>query len=83
MVDVAVEYYSQKYGNDVKSAFIHAVRELGELARAVERDQRELAAHEITEIAALMKFLAVRYDFDLEEKVASLYTKKLEKLEGS
>ncbi len=83
MIDTAVEYYDRKYGNDLKGAFIHTVRELGELARAMERDQSELAAHEITEIAALMKFLAVRYDFDLEEKMASLYTKKLEKLEGS
>lgn len=49
----------------------------------MERDQSELAAHEIAEIAALMKFLAVRYDFNLEEKMASLYAKKLEKLEGS
>ncbi len=83
MIDAAVQYYDRKYGNDLKGAFIHTVRELGELARAVERDQSELAAHEITEIAALMKFLAVRYDFDLEEKMASLYAKKLEKLEGS
>ncbi|MEE9601522.1 MAG: hypothetical protein V3W22_07490 [Thermoplasmata archaeon] len=83
MIDAAVEYYDRKYGNDLKGAFIQTVRELGELARAVERDQSELAAHEITEIAALMKFLAVRYDFDLEEKMASLYAKKLEKLEGS
>ncbi len=83
MIDAAVEYYDRKYGNDLKGAFIHTVRELGELARAVERDQSELAAHEITEIAELMKFLAVRYDFDLEEKMASPYAKKLEKLEGS
>lgn len=83
MQDVAVEYYRRKFGQDVKGAFIHTVRELGELARAVEREQNELAAHEITELAALMRFLARHYGFDLDTSVADLYAKKLQKLEGS
>lgn len=82
MADVAVEYYEAKYGDDIQRAFVHVVRELGELARAVEREQPDLAKHEITELAALMRYLAVRYDFSLEESVASLYGKKLEKLKG-
>ncbi len=82
MSDVAVDYYGHKFGEDIRGAFIHAARELGELARAVERDQRELAIHEITELAALMRYFAARYEFDLEASVADLYTKKLRKLQG-
>lgn len=81
MADVAVEYYQRKYGDDLRGAFIHIVREVGELARAVEREQPELAAHEITEVAALMRFLATHYGFDLDAHVEELYAKKLEKLE--
>lgn len=82
MADAAVEYYGRKYGEDVQGAFVHIVRELGELARALERDQPDLAVHEITEIAALMRYLAARYDFDLAESIDALYTKKLAKLEA-
>lgn len=83
MTDVAVEYYTHKFGGQVQAAFVHLVREVGELARAVERDQRELAIHEITEIAALIRYLADRYDFDLADQVVSLYTKKLAKVRGA
>lgn len=82
MTDAAIDYYGRKYGDDVRGAFIHTVRELGELARAVERGQRELAIHEITELAALMRYLAAHYGFDLEANVTDLYSKKLRKLEG-
>lgn len=83
MSDVAVEYYGRKYGEDVRGAFVHTVRELGELARALEQDQRDLAVIEITEIAALMHYLASRYDIDLEENIESLYARKLAKLRGA
>ncbi len=83
MSDAAVDYYRRKFGDDLEAAFIHVVREVGELARAVEREQKELAAHEITELAALMRFLASHYGFDLEGSVADLYNKKLQKMEGA
>ncbi len=82
MVVEAVEYYRRIFGENVQGAFVHVVRELGELARAVERDQGELAIHEITEIAALMGFLASLYGFDLEAGISDLYSKKLRKLES-
>lgn len=82
-MSVAVEYYRRVFGDDLKGAFVHVVRELGELARAVERDQKELAVHEVTELAALMAFLASLYEFDLEASVDDLYSKKLRKLESS
>ncbi len=49
----------------------------------LERDQPDLAVMEITEIAALMDFLASRSRFDLAEKVTELCTKKVEKLAGT
>lgn len=82
-MDVELEYYNRKYGDDRKTAFVHLVYELGELARALEQDQPEIATHEITEIAAITRFLAHTYDFKLEEGVENLYTRKLAKLKAS
>jgi hypothetical protein len=82
MTDAALEYYSIKYGGDVQAAFVHTVAELGDLARAIERDKAEMAVVEITEIAALMRHLASVYDFDLENSMAEIYGRKLTKLRG-
>ncbi len=83
MTDSALEYYSIKYGGDVRAAFVHIVAELGDLARAIERDKPEMAAVEITELAALMRHLAAVYDFDLEATITELYGRKLAKLKGA
>ncbi len=83
MTDSALEYYRIKYEGDVRAAFVHTVAELGDLARAIERDQPEKIVIEVTEIAALMHHLAEVYGFNLEESIAEFYDRKLKTLKGS
>ncbi len=82
MSNVAIEYYENKFGNDAMKAFVHLVREIGEIAFAMERNNPEHAKLEITESAALLYFLAKKYGFDLESNMQTLYKKKLETLQA-
>lgn len=83
LTDSALEYYRIKYGGNAQAAFVHVVAELGDLARAIERDKPEMAVVEITELAALMRHLAAVYDFDLEISMAEIYGRKLSKLKSA
>lgn len=76
----AIEYYRKKFGEDKSSAFIHLVREIGEIAFAIEKDNNEHAKIEITESAALLYYLATKYNLDLDANMKAVYTKKLEML---
>lgn len=80
---VAIEYYNRKFGDDKVAAFIHLVREIGEIAFALERNNMEHAKLEITESAALLFYLASKYGLDLDANIESVYTKKLEMLKTS
>ncbi len=83
MSSIAIEYYNMKFGDDKSAAFIHLVREIGEIAFAMEKDNQEHAKLELTESIALLYYLASKYEFDLEENIESTYTKKLEMLKKS
>lgn len=83
MSNTAVEYYNRKYGDDKSGAFIHLVREIGEIAFAMEKNNVEHARMEITESAALLYFLASKYGFDLDTGMETLYYKKLTALKQS
>lgn len=78
MSSIAVEYYNRKFGEDRSAAFIHLVREIGEIAFAMEKNNVEHAKMEITESAALLHYLATKYDLDLEANIKAVYSKKLE-----
>jgi NTP pyrophosphatase (non-canonical NTP hydrolase) len=80
---VAIEYYNRKFGDDKTAAFIHLVREIGEIAFALERNNMEHAKLELTESAALIYYLASKYGLDLDANIESVYTKKLEMLKKS
>jgi NTP pyrophosphatase (non-canonical NTP hydrolase) len=80
MSSIAIEYYNRKFGDDKAAAFIHLVREIGEIAFAMERSNPEHAKVELTESAALLYYLASKYELDLDENIKSLYTKKLDLL---
>ena len=82
MSSIAIEYYNMKFGDDKSAAFIHLVREIGEIAFAMEKDNHEHAKLELTESTALLYYLASKYEFDLEENIESIYTKKLEMLKN-
>src|SRR5918995_5685628 len=80
---VAVEYYNRKFGDDKAAAFIHLVREIGEIAFALERNNMEHAKLELTESTALIYYLASKYGLDLDANIESVYTKKLDILKKS
>jgi NTP pyrophosphatase (non-canonical NTP hydrolase) len=83
MGSIAVEYYNKKFGEDRSAAFIHLVREIGEIAFAMEKSNTEHAKMEITESAALLYYLASKYNFDLDANMKAVYAKKLEMLKSA
>ena len=83
MSNTAVEYYNRKFGNDKSAAFIHLVREIGEIAFAMEKNNIDHAKMEITESAALLHFLASKFEFDLDTNIETVYYKKLAALKQS
>jgi NTP pyrophosphatase (non-canonical NTP hydrolase) len=82
MSSVAVEYYDRKFGGNTSGAFIHLVREIGEIAFAMEKNNSEHAKLEITESVALLYFLASKYGLDVETNMQTVYSKKLQTLVG-
>jgi NTP pyrophosphatase (non-canonical NTP hydrolase) len=82
MSSIAVEYYSRKFGDNRSAAFIHLVREIGEIAFAMEKNNIEHAKMEITESAALLYYLATKYSLDLDTNMKTVYAKKLEMLKS-
>lgn len=83
MSSIAIEYYDRKFGDDKSAAFIHLVREIGEIAFAIEKNNLEHAKLELTESTALLYYFSSKYGFDLDANIESLYTKKLEMLKTS
>lgn len=82
MSEIAIQYYEKKFGDDVTKAFVHLVREVGEIAFALERNNTEHAKVEITESVALLHFIAQKYGLDLEQNIKNMYKKKLEALQA-
>jgi NTP pyrophosphatase (non-canonical NTP hydrolase) len=83
MSSIAVEYYNKKFGDDRSAAFIHLVREIGEIAFAMEKGNIEHAKMEITESAALLYHLASKYSLDLDSNMKTVYSKKLDMLKSA
>ena len=79
-MSIAIEYYNKKFGENIQAAFIHLVREIGEIAFAMEKNNVEHAKLEITESVALLHYLASKYDLDINTNMQAVYTKKLEQL---
>ncbi|MCS6767887.1 MAG: hypothetical protein RMJ59_01730 [Candidatus Nitrosocaldus sp.] len=82
-VDTAVEYYSRRFGGDINSAFIHLVREVGEIAFAIEKGNAEHAKVEIAESIALLHYMARLYNMDVDASIERIYSRKLEALKQS
>jgi len=80
MDSVTVKYYTERFGEDLSAAFIHLVREIGEIALAMEKNNSTHAKLKITEAAAILQYLASRYDLDLDKNLQTLYSHKLDKL---
>jgi len=82
MSSIAVEYYNRKFGDDKSAAFIHLVREIGEIAFAMEKNNVEHAKMEITESTALLYYLATKYSLNIDDNIQAVYSKKLEMLKA-
>jgi NTP pyrophosphatase (non-canonical NTP hydrolase) len=80
MSATAIEYYNKKFGDNPQAAFIHLVREIGEIAFAMEKQNTEHAKLEITESVALLHFLASKYNLDVSQNMEQVYSKKLASL---
>jgi len=80
-MSIAVEYYNKKYGDDIHKAFIHLIREIGQIAYAIEANNNSVATAKIIEASALLRFFATKYEIDLESNIEEMYSKKISLLE--
>jgi NTP pyrophosphatase (non-canonical NTP hydrolase) len=76
---VVLDYYNRRFGENLDAAFIHLIREIGEIALAMEKNNLNHLRLKITEASALLKYLASRYDLDVEANIQFLYSEKLNK----
>jgi CRISPR/Cas system-associated exonuclease Cas4 (RecB family) len=76
-MNIEIEYYNKKYGDDIHNAFIHLIREIGQIAYAIEKSNNSVAVAKITEASALLRFFATKYEIDLESNIKDMYSKKI------
>jgi hypothetical protein len=76
-----IKYYTMKYGDDTSAAFIHLVREIGQIAFAMETKNAPVLKAKLTEAAALLQFIAHSQKIDLESNTEIMYSKKLSLIE--
>jgi hypothetical protein len=74
---IEIEYYNKKYGNDIQKAFIHLIREIGQIAYAIEKNNNPVAVAKITEASAILRYFATKYEIDLESNIEEMYSKKM------
>jgi hypothetical protein len=72
-----IKYYTRKYGDDTSAAFIHLIREIGQIAFAIETKNAPVLKAKLTEAAALLEFIAHSHKIDLESNTEMMYSKKL------
>jgi hypothetical protein len=72
-----IKYYTKKYGSDTTAAFIHLVREIGQVAFAIETKNAPVLEAKLTEAVALLQFIAHNNKIDLESSTKMMYSKKL------
>jgi hypothetical protein len=53
--NLPIKYYKRKYGNDTSAAFIHLIREIGQVAFAIETKNAPVLNAKLTEAAALLR----------------------------
>ena len=80
MSSIEVQYYNKRFGDNTSAAFIHLIREIGEVAFAIEKNSTGIAQTKITEAVAILHYIASKYGFDVEANIRSLYSKKMESL---
>jgi hypothetical protein len=76
-MELPVKYYELKYGNDIDRAFIHLIREIGQIAYALETKNQPVFGAKVTEATALLQFLAHKHNVNVESNIETMYSKKL------
>jgi hypothetical protein len=76
-MELSVKYYELKYGNNIDQAFIHLIREIGQIAFALETKNEAVFGAKVTEAIALLKFLAYKHNVNIESNIERMYSKKL------
>jgi NTP pyrophosphatase (non-canonical NTP hydrolase) len=66
---ISLQYYNKKFGNSTSAAFIHLVREIGEIAFAIEKNSTGVAQTKITEAVVILLYLSSKYGIDIEENL--------------
>jgi hypothetical protein len=80
-MEMSIKYYEIKYGDDVDHAFIHLIREIGQIAYALETKNEPVFAAKVTEATALLEFLAHKHNVNIESNIETMYSKKLAHIE--
>ena len=80
-MESAIRYYQIKYDDNVNEAFIHLIREIGQIAFGIETNNKSVLEAKIIESDALLKFLAHKYGIDMNKNAEAMYTKKLSKFD--
>jgi hypothetical protein len=75
-----MDYYERRFAGKINNAFIHLVREMSEIALAIEKANSEHAKLKTTEAMALLQFIGSKYDLDLDTNMQMIYTKKMDSL---
>jgi hypothetical protein len=76
-MELAVRYYELKYGNGIDQAFIHLIREIGQLAYALETKNKPVFDAKVTEAVALLEFFAHKHNVNIQSNIETMYSKKL------
>jgi hypothetical protein len=80
MSQLVISYYNKRFGKNINSAYIHLVREIGEFALAIEKENTEYAKLKITEAAALLEYMASKYKFNLDSNMQVVYSRKMDSI---
>ena len=80
MLKLVLDYYEKRFAGNINNAFIHLVREIGEIALAIEKANSEHAKLKTTEAMALLQYIASKYNLDLDTNMQIIYTKKMDSL---
>jgi hypothetical protein len=81
MKDLIIDYYSKRFGDNLNSAFVHLVREIGQIAFGMETNNKSVLEAKIVEAGALLKFLAHKYGIDTNKTTEAIYLKKISQFE--
>ncbi len=76
-MESAIKYYQMKYNDNLNDAFVHLVREIGQIAFGIETNNKPVLKAKIIEAEAILRFLAYKHDIDTSKDAEAIYAKKI------